>query len=76
MIIKALRWEECVAFLSRHRVGRLASSKDDWAYIVPIHYAFVDDRFYSFSLAWHKIELMREKPRVCIEFDEFREERF
>ncbi|PZM10030.1 pyridoxamine 5'-phosphate oxidase family protein [Rhizobium tubonense] len=75
MFIKALRWEECVAFLSRHRVGRLAASKDNWAYIVPIHYAFVDDRFYSFSLAGQKIEWMRENPRVCIEVDEFSEHR-
>jgi uncharacterized protein len=49
--------------------------KDDWAYIVPIHYAFIDDRFYSVSLAGQKIEWMRENPHVCIEADEFREHR-
>jgi nitroimidazol reductase NimA-like FMN-containing flavoprotein (pyridoxamine 5'-phosphate oxidase superfamily) len=75
MIITSLRWEECVAFLSRHRVGRLACSKDDWAYVLPIHYAFVVDRFYSFSLAGQKIEWMRENPHVCIEVDVLREHR-
>lgn len=75
MIITEMKWKECADFLSSHRLGRLACAKDNWPYIVPIHYAFVDTWFYGFSLPGQKVEWMRHNPHVCIEVDEFREHR-
>ncbi|WP_312862239.1 pyridoxamine 5'-phosphate oxidase family protein [Rhizobium sp. P32RR-XVIII] len=75
MIITEMKWKECVDFLSSQRLARLACAKDNWAYIVPIHYAFVGNWFYGFSLPGQKVEWMRDNPHVCIEVDELREHR-
>jgi nitroimidazol reductase NimA-like FMN-containing flavoprotein (pyridoxamine 5'-phosphate oxidase superfamily) len=75
MIITEMKWQECVDFLSSHRLGRLACTKDNWAYVVPIHYAFAENWFYGFSLPGQKVEWMRDNPHVCIEVDEFQEHR-
>ena len=72
MRIRELTLEECTEVLERVDLGRLACSRHDQPYIIPIHFSY-DPRgscLYTFSAVGQKIEWMRENPRVCVEIDE------
>lgn len=72
MRIRELTASECSDFLARHDLGRLACSRYDQPYIVPIHFSYDQRRhcLYAFSAVGQKIEWMRENPRVCVEVDD------
>ena len=72
MLIHKLTSAECEKVLARTRLGRLACSRDNQPYIVPISFYFApNDRcLFSFSTVGQKIEWMRTNPKVCIEADE------
>jgi len=72
MIIHELTSAECQDVLSRTHMGRLACSRHDQPYIVPIHFSFDPERHcvYSFSTVGQKVQWMRDNPKVCLELDD------
>ena len=70
MVIEEMTDGECRAMLAAADVGRLACTRHDQPYIVPIHLDFDDEYLYGFATLGQKIEWMRENPLVCVEIDE------
>jgi nitroimidazol reductase NimA-like FMN-containing flavoprotein (pyridoxamine 5'-phosphate oxidase superfamily) len=72
MLIHELTREQCREVLSRAGLGRLACSRFDQPYVVPIHFSFdaEKDCIYAFSTVGQKIQWMRENPRACLEVEE------
>jgi nitroimidazol reductase NimA-like FMN-containing flavoprotein (pyridoxamine 5'-phosphate oxidase superfamily) len=72
MLIHELNQEQCAEVFRRNHLGRLACSRYDQPYVVPIHFAFDEPHrcVYAFSTIGQKIEWMRENPKVCLEIEE------
>ena len=72
MLIHELTANDCAEVLRRSNLGRLACSRFDQPYIVPIHFSFDAERscVYAFSTIGQKIEWMRENPKVCLEVED------
>lgn len=72
MRIRHLSEAESLELLQRSRLGRLACSRHEQPYIVPVHLYFdlSSKCLYGFSMVGQKIDWMRENPKVCIEVDE------
>lgn len=70
MQIYELTHKECVEALAHLRFGRLACSREDQPYIVPIYFAYHDRHLYSFATRGQKIDWMRANPRICVEAEE------
>jgi uncharacterized protein len=70
MVITTMDEERCRKMMARVGFGRLACSKNDQPYIVPIYFACEGSSAYGFSLIGKKIEWMRANPLVCLEVDE------
>jgi len=70
MLIHELTEDECRDILKRTNLARLACSRHDQPYIVPIHFDFDEEWFYSFSTLGQKIDWMRANPKVCVEVDD------
>jgi uncharacterized protein len=70
MLIHELSEAECREVLKRTHLARLACSRHDQPYIVPIHFDFDGGSFYSFSTLGQKIDWMRANPKVCVEVEE------
>jgi len=75
VVITELNSTECKALLTSTRMGRLGCSKDGQPYIVPIQFVLDGIYLYSFSLQGQKVEWMRANPLVCVQVDEFGEQR-
>lgn len=75
MRITTMEEAECLKFVAEHRLARLACSVNNRPYAVPIHYAFRNHYFYSFSMPGKKIEMMRENPHVALLIEEFGNDR-
>jgi uncharacterized protein len=61
---------ECRQALEQATVGRLACSRDNQPYVVPIYFVFHRDHIYAFTTLGQKVEWMRTNPKVCLEIDE------
>jgi nitroimidazol reductase NimA-like FMN-containing flavoprotein (pyridoxamine 5'-phosphate oxidase superfamily) len=70
MDIKVMTASECRALLTRVRVARLACSRNNQPYIIPIHVDLEDEFLYGYATLGQKIEWMRENCLVCLELDE------
>ncbi|HYK80843.1 MAG TPA: pyridoxamine 5'-phosphate oxidase family protein [Micropepsaceae bacterium] len=70
MLIQEMTRQACLDFLARHKLGRLACSREGQPYITPLYFAHQDAHLYSFSTIGQKIEWMRGNPLVCVEADE------
>src|SRR5689334_3479911 len=70
MRILELTNKECIEVLTRLRLGRLACSRDDQPYLVPIYFAYHGAHLYSFATRGQKIDWMRTNPLVCVEVDD------
>jgi uncharacterized protein len=70
MLIHEMTLEECRTVLAGLDFGRLACTRDDQPYVVPIHFAYDGESVYGLTTAGQKIEWMRSNPRVCLEVDE------
>jgi nitroimidazol reductase NimA-like FMN-containing flavoprotein (pyridoxamine 5'-phosphate oxidase superfamily) len=75
MIVKELIEQECANVLAASSLGHLACVSDNRPYVVPITFAFADNCIYSFSLIGQKIEWMRQNPEVCLQVDDFKQDR-
>ena len=54
MMVKEMTRSECIGLISASRLGRLACSKNDRPYIIPIYYALDGNCLYSFSMPGQK----------------------
>jgi nitroimidazol reductase NimA-like FMN-containing flavoprotein (pyridoxamine 5'-phosphate oxidase superfamily) len=66
MIVRNMTTLECTKLLDRARLGRLACSRDNQPYVVPLHFVHAENRLYAFSVPGKKIEVMRSNPKVCV----------
>ena len=69
-VIKELTRQESLEVLARSHLGRLACTRGDQPYIVPIYFAYDSNCLHSFSTVGQKIEWMRDNPLVCVQVDE------
>lgn len=59
-----------LAVIEKSRVCRLGLSVDNRPYIVPLNFGYRDDVLYFHgALEGRKIDMLRENPQVCFEFD-------
>lgn len=70
MIIRELSVIECTGIIEANRLARLACSRDDRPYLIPIFYAYSDACAYVFSLPGRKLEIMRANPNVALLIEE------
>lgn len=72
MLIHELTGEECVEVLGRAGLARLACSRLDQPYVVPVHLSYDADGhcLYGFSTVGQKVLWMRDNPRVCVEIED------
>ncbi len=70
MRVHELTRAECLEVLGRAQVGRLACTRGDEPYVVPIYISFDGRDLYGFSTLGQKIIWMRSNPRVCLEVEE------
>ena len=70
MLIREIDKGDCLRTLEKARFGRLACSRGDQPYVVPIYFEVEGQCLYSFATLGQKIEWMRENPRVCVEVDD------
>jgi nitroimidazol reductase NimA-like FMN-containing flavoprotein (pyridoxamine 5'-phosphate oxidase superfamily) len=72
VLIHELTGDQCREVLGRAGLGRLACSRFDQPYVVPIHFSFdaEKDCIYAFSTVGQKVQWMRENPKVCLEVEE------
>ncbi|HEY7056912.1 MAG TPA: pyridoxamine 5'-phosphate oxidase family protein [Vicinamibacterales bacterium] len=77
MLVHDLTPTECREVLTRAHLARLACSRADQPYVVPVLYTYDPDSnsLFSFSAVGKKVEWMRENPRVCVEVEDV-EDRF
>jgi nitroimidazol reductase NimA-like FMN-containing flavoprotein (pyridoxamine 5'-phosphate oxidase superfamily) len=70
MFIHDMTEAECRRALKQANVGRIACTRDNQPYVVPIYFAYDRDHLYAISTVGQKIEWMRANPLVCVEVDE------
>jgi len=70
MVIREMTEAECAAALDQRDFGRLACSRGNQPYIVPIYFSYDGRHFYGVTTLGQKIEWMRSNPLVCLEVDE------
>src|SRR5436190_4395329 len=72
MLIHELTSAECREILARTNLARLACSRADQPYIVPVSIAYdrAFDCLFSFSTIGKKVEWMRDNPKVCVEIED------
>lgn len=69
MFIHNMTEAECRHALETASVGRLACTRDNQPYVVPIYFAYNEHHLYAISTLGQKIEWMRANPLVCVEVD-------
>jgi uncharacterized protein len=74
MQINEMSATDCRELLERASVGRLACSSNDQPYIVAVYLAYESDHLYGFSTVGQKIEWMRANPKICVQFDEIKDD--
>lgn len=70
MQISEMEEKDCREILRRISFGRLACSRNDQPYVVPVYFAYETDHLYGFTTVGQKIEWMRANPKVCVQVDE------
>ena len=72
MRIHELTLAECRDVVSRVNLARLACSRVDQPYVVPISFAYDGDSncLFGFSAIGKKVDWMRENPKVCVEVED------
>lgn len=72
MQISEMSEGETRALLEGLGIGRLACARENQPYVVPIFFAYEENRLYALSTLGRKIEWMRANPLVCVQADEVR----
>ncbi len=71
--MRELDRDEIEEFLRGQRIARLGCHAGGETYVVPIIYAYDDDRraVITVTQEGRKVAMLRENPRVCVEVDEY-----
>jgi len=70
MLVQEMTKSECLRILACTRLGRLACTRENQPYVVPIYFVYDEHYLYSFTTLGQKVEWMRSNPLVCVELDE------
>ena len=70
MIVQELTRNECFALVAGNDLGHLACARDNFPYVVPIHYVLERETLYMFSLDGMKIATLRSNPNACLQVEE------
>lgn len=70
MLIKEMKRNDCIALLTRAKLGRLACAHEGQPYITPMSWVYEHNYLYAFSTPGQKIRWLRENPLACVEFEE------
>ena len=62
---------EIEEFLRVQRIARLGCHAGGTTYVVPLIYAYEDGAVVAVTTEGRKTAMLRENPRVCVEFDEY-----
>jgi nitroimidazol reductase NimA-like FMN-containing flavoprotein (pyridoxamine 5'-phosphate oxidase superfamily) len=76
MLVHQLTSEQCRDVLSRAHLARLACSRADQPYVVPVSFTYDagSSCLFSFSAVGKKIQWMRENPKVCLEIEDIEDQ--
>jgi nitroimidazol reductase NimA-like FMN-containing flavoprotein (pyridoxamine 5'-phosphate oxidase superfamily) len=67
---RAMSLNEAEKFLEEQMVGRLALTRNDHPYVVPLNYLYLEGKIYFHSAKdGQKIAFLRENHKVCFEVD-------
>jgi nitroimidazol reductase NimA-like FMN-containing flavoprotein (pyridoxamine 5'-phosphate oxidase superfamily) len=71
--MRELDRDEIEEFLRGQRIARLGCHAGGETYVVPVIYAYDDDRraVITVTQEGRKVAMLRENPRVCVEVDEY-----
>lgn len=69
MFIHEMTEAECRYALRNAKVGRMACTRDNQPYVVPMYFAYNENYLYAISTFGQKIDWMRANPLVCVEID-------
>jgi len=58
-------------FLRGERIARLGCHSAGTTYVVPLIYAYEDGAIVAVTTEGRKTAMLRENPRVCVEFDDY-----
>ena len=68
---RAMSLNEAEKFLEEQMVGRLALTRNDHPYVVPLNYLYLEGKVYFHSSKdGQKIAFLRKNDKVCFEVDE------
>jgi nitroimidazol reductase NimA-like FMN-containing flavoprotein (pyridoxamine 5'-phosphate oxidase superfamily) len=70
MAIQDLSKADCLRFVARTSLARLACAHQNQPYVIPVYLVYHDPYLYGFTTPGQKIEWMRYNPLVCVEMDE------
>jgi len=70
MIVQELTRNECFHLVAGNDLGHLASARNNFPYVVPIHYVLERETLYMFSLDGEKIATLRSNPNACLQVEE------
>ena len=75
MVIREMSREECLRVLAGAKLARLACTRENQPYVVPVYLAYHklptgEACLHGFTTPGQKIEWMRANPLVCVEVDE------
>ena len=70
-IPRELSGREIDEFLRGQRIARLGCHAGGVTYVVPLIYAYDDGAVVAVTTEGRKVAMLREKPRVCVEVDEY-----
>jgi nitroimidazol reductase NimA-like FMN-containing flavoprotein (pyridoxamine 5'-phosphate oxidase superfamily) len=69
---KEMGMGETKSFLADAQVGRLAMSKDDEPYVIPVNFVYFKEKIYFHcAIEGQKIGYLAKNSQVCFEVDEF-----
>ena len=54
MNIQEMPYDDCIAFVKKQWLARLACAEGDIPYVVPVQYAFANDRLYFFLFDYRR----------------------
>jgi nitroimidazol reductase NimA-like FMN-containing flavoprotein (pyridoxamine 5'-phosphate oxidase superfamily) len=66
MIVREMSAHDCTALIASGRLARLACSRSDRPYVVPIYYVYADSCAYAFTMPGRKLDTMRANPNAAL----------
>jgi nitroimidazol reductase NimA-like FMN-containing flavoprotein (pyridoxamine 5'-phosphate oxidase superfamily) len=65
--IVEMRKDEMSELLKQLGYGHLGCSRNDQAYVVPVHFAYDEPLVYIYTTEGKKTEIIRANPKVCLQ---------